>query len=194
VEPYTWGIVGGALPDGLTLSSTGLISGVPAAHGEFTFVVKVFDNGEPTGTGSKEFKLTLKIAPLEIIGDQEFDLFVAKVIVLPLITVVEGIPIPYSTQLQAKGGVKPYQWSEVEMPGFMSFLIPNAGIPEGLTLADNGTLSGSVTDPNAAVNVKIPFTQINLTGFFFMAQVEDSQSPPDSATALFLMPTVPVSF
>ncbi len=193
-SPYFWGVVAGELPAGLVLTSAGVIDGTPATHGDFVFTVKVFDAAEPVGSGSKEFVLTLKIAPLEIIGDQEFNLLITKVIVLPLITTVEAIPIPYSTNLKAKGGVKPYHWSEVPLPSFVGYLIPNGGIPKGLTLEEDGQLHGAVTDPTGVVNVKIPFTQIDLSGYFFMGQVEDSQAPAESKSALYLIPTVPVSF
>jgi hypothetical protein len=33
-----------------------------------------------------------------------------------------------------------------------------------------------------------------LTGFFFMAEVTDSQSPADSDQAIFLIPTIPIDF
>lgn len=193
-EPYSWGIVGGALPDGLTLSSSGVISGTPAAHGPFNLKVKVFDNAEPVHVASKDFDLNLKIAPLEIVGSQQYDLFVAKIIVLPLLTAVQGIPLPYSAQLEAKGGVKPYHWAEQPLPSYVGFLIPNGGIPQGLNLSDTGKLSGSVTDPSQAISVNIPFVNINVTGFFFMGEVNDSQDPADSASAIYLIPTVPVSF
>lgn len=39
--PYAWTVVAGALPSGLTLSSTGLISGTPIADEEQTFTVQV---------------------------------------------------------------------------------------------------------------------------------------------------------
>ena len=194
VQPYFWGIAEGELPLGLDLSSSGAVDGVPADHGDFLFTVKVFDNGGPVSMGEKEFSLTIEIAPLEILGDQEFDLFITKIIVLPLLAAVEGIPLPYSTELKAKGGVKPYIWSENPLPGFVSYLIPNGGLPQGLVLDPDGTLHGSVTDPSQAVNVQIPFTQIDLTGFFFLADVEDDQEPPDSDNAIYLIPTFPVMF
>ena len=192
--PYFWGISGGDLPAGLSLNSNGVINGVPADHGTFAFQVKAFDNGDPTSSGSKEFELTIEIAPLEIIGDQEFDLWVTKVLILPMVTTIELIPIPYSTDLKAKGGVKPYTWEETELPGFVSFLIPNHGIPDGLTLDADGKLHGAVTDTEQAINVTIPFTGINLSGYFFMAKVSDSQNPADTESALYLAPTVPVAF
>ena len=193
-SPYTWGIIDGALPAGLIMTSGGTIQGVLADHGTFVFTVKVFDNGAPVGVGSKEFELTITVAPLEIIGGQEYNLLITKVIVLPLITTVELIPIPYSTQLEAKGGVKPYHWSEQPLPSFVEFLISNGGLPDGLTLDEDGKLHGSSNDAEAIVAVSIPFTGIELTGYFFMGEVTDSQDPQDSASAIYLIPTIPVGF
>jgi hypothetical protein len=193
-EPFIWGISSGALPAGLIMASSGLISGTPADHGTFDFTVKVFDNSEPVGFGSKEFQLTMKIAPLEIIGGQQFDLLITSIVVLPLITTLESIPIPYSNQLEAKGGVKPYTWTEQPMPQFVQFLIPNGGLPAGLILEEDGNLHGSTTDTEKVVNVTIPFTGIDLSGYFFMAEVADVQDPPDSDWAIYLIPTVPVAW
>lgn len=44
VAPYTWSLVGGALPAGVTLSSTGTLSGTPTVAGVYTFTVQVTDN------------------------------------------------------------------------------------------------------------------------------------------------------
>jgi hypothetical protein len=194
VEPYIWGISQGALPTGLSLSSDGKITGTPASHGPHTFKVKAFDDSDPPNVGSKEFTLNIKIAPLEIIGDQQVDLWVTKIIVLPMVTSIAGFALPYNQQLQAKGGVKPYKWKEQPLPSFVSFLIPQHGIPAGLTLAENGKFSGQVSDPDSAIKVSIPFTQFSLTGFFFMAEVKDAQNPADSDSAIFLLPTLPVNF
>lgn len=193
VPPYIWGIISGNLPAGLTLGSNGVIFGTPTEPGTSDFTVRVFDSGEQTAKSSAPFKLTIKVAPLQIVGDQVINLFLTKAVILPLITVVEGIPIPYSTKLQAKGGVKPYHWSETEMPGVVKSFIPQAGIPDGLTLQDDGTLSGAVTKTSSVVELKVPFLNYTLTGFFFMARVQDSQSPPASDSAIFLIPTVPVN-
>ncbi|MBN1690519.1 MAG: putative Ig domain-containing protein [Dehalococcoidia bacterium] len=43
--PYRWSILGGSLPDGLTLDSTlGVVRGVPTSEGVFHFTVRVDDN------------------------------------------------------------------------------------------------------------------------------------------------------
>ncbi len=146
------------------------------------------------GVGSKEFELTIEIAPLNIVAGTIYDLWIVKIVVLPLITVVQGIPIPYSTQLEAHGGVKPYHWTENDISGAVSWLIPNAGLPDELTLEEDGLLHGSVTDPSKVAELTIPFTGISLTGFFFLGEVTDSQDPSDSDNGLFLVPTLPVSF
>jgi hypothetical protein len=39
----TWSLVGGSLPNGLSLSSTGLVSGTPTLTGTYTFTAKVVD-------------------------------------------------------------------------------------------------------------------------------------------------------
>lgn len=41
---YTWSLVSGALPPGVTLSSTGVISGRPTSVGQFTFTIQVVDS------------------------------------------------------------------------------------------------------------------------------------------------------
>jgi hypothetical protein len=43
VKPYTWSLIAGAMPSGLSLSSTGVISGIPTAAGELSFTVQVTD-------------------------------------------------------------------------------------------------------------------------------------------------------
>ncbi len=48
--PYTFAITSGALPAGLTLASTGALSGTPTTAGSFTFTVTATDS--TTGTGA----------------------------------------------------------------------------------------------------------------------------------------------
>lgn len=55
--PYTWAVTSGSLPAGLSLSSTGVISGTPTTVGTSTFTVQVTDAA--TLTASKSFSLTV---------------------------------------------------------------------------------------------------------------------------------------
>jgi hypothetical protein len=48
--PYTYSLVGGALPPGLSLSPAGLISGVPLALDNFNFTIQVSDQNNVTAT------------------------------------------------------------------------------------------------------------------------------------------------
>lgn len=59
VPPYTWSVAGGALPDGLTLSSSGSLSGTPSKGGAFSFSLQVADS---TGTLATRAG-AIKIAP-----------------------------------------------------------------------------------------------------------------------------------
>jgi hypothetical protein len=45
VQPYTWTITTGALPDGLALGSDGSVSGTPTKAGGFSFTVQLADAG-----------------------------------------------------------------------------------------------------------------------------------------------------
>jgi hypothetical protein len=58
---HTWSVAEGALPDGLTLSSNGVISGTPTMVGSSTFTVRVTD--QAAATHSRE--LTVVIAQIE---------------------------------------------------------------------------------------------------------------------------------
>lgn len=57
VLPYSWSIISGALPAGLTLDIDGLISGTPTAAGIFSFTVRITDAAGTTDTQT----LTLEI-------------------------------------------------------------------------------------------------------------------------------------
>jgi hypothetical protein len=48
IPPYTFSIISGSLPNGLTLnSSTGLISGIPTRPGNYPYTAQVMDSGSP---------------------------------------------------------------------------------------------------------------------------------------------------
>ncbi len=57
--PLVWTRVSGALPLGLTLSKSGLISGTPGNTGTFTFTVRVDDDDFPADSDTKLFSLTI---------------------------------------------------------------------------------------------------------------------------------------
>ena len=58
LQPYTWTISTGALPDGLTLATGGQVSGTPTRGGGFSFTVQVSD----AGGGAAALPATIAIA------------------------------------------------------------------------------------------------------------------------------------
>jgi hypothetical protein len=61
--PYTWVVATGTLPAGLTLNTTGVISGTPTAAGSSSFTVRVTDSAAPAATASHDFSLAVTAAP-----------------------------------------------------------------------------------------------------------------------------------
>ena len=124
LPPFTWSLVGGALPAGLTLSSAGLLSGTPTVSGSFTFTVRATDSAESANQGSKTFTLVV---------DAGF----------PVITTVSLPPgqalLSYVLQLQAAGGTPPYTWG-----------IANGSLPSGFAMSSSGLIIGTAGDATSA--------------------------------------------
>ncbi len=118
---YTFAVTAGALPAGLTLASDGTLSGTPTAGGTFNFTVTATDSSTGTGpfTGSRAYSLTVN-APTITVSPTS----------LPDATVA----ISYSQTITASGGTASY-----------TFAVTAGALPVGLTLASDGTLSGTPT-------------------------------------------------
>jgi Autotransporter beta-domain/Putative Ig domain/Cadherin-like domain len=56
--PYTYTVASGSLPTGLTLSSTGVISGTPSVAGTYSFTTLATDSGGSTGAQSYSMTIT----------------------------------------------------------------------------------------------------------------------------------------
>ena len=59
VVPYHWSIYAGALPEGVTLDESGVLSGTPTKAGEFHFTAEVKDSAEAPEHRAHEY--TLKV-------------------------------------------------------------------------------------------------------------------------------------
>ena len=60
VAPLTWSLSSGSsLPGGLSLSSSGIISGTPTTTGTFSFSVQVADSSSPQQVATQSFSLTV---------------------------------------------------------------------------------------------------------------------------------------
>jgi hypothetical protein len=88
-SPYTWSILSGSLPTGLSLTSAGLITGIPSGSGYFTVSVKATDSFVPAGSATQ--LLTLFIYPQ---GDANEDGVVTMGDVTKVERIILGIDSP----------------------------------------------------------------------------------------------------
>ena len=58
-SPYTWSIISGSLPSGLSLNPNGQISGSPSTQGTSSFSVQVHDSSSPAQTASDSYSIVV---------------------------------------------------------------------------------------------------------------------------------------
>jgi len=142
----------GTLPTGITLSAGGLLSGTPSVAGTFTPTVSAIDSCPLTAqTASNQFSLLVNSSVL--------------------ITTTSPLPdgtagSAYSVQFAASGGTAPYTWTNT------------GSLPTGLSLASDGTLSGTPTVSGT---------------FTFVINVADSGSGTNSAVFTITINCPPLS-
>ncbi len=127
--PYRFSFGSGRLPPGLTVSEQGELSGTPTEAGVFEFYVAV-DDSPTCASPQSQGRFTLRVLP---------DLAVAT---SALPRAVPGAP--YEERLEAANPEEgwPLRWS-----------VRGGALPEGLALAEDGTLSGVPAAPGAFVFV-----------------------------------------
>jgi hypothetical protein len=160
VAPYSWSVVSGSLPPGLTLSaSTGALSGAPSASGSYSFSVQVRDSAAATPQSAT----------------QGFTISVAAAAVAALQITTSSLPsgqlqVAYSATLAATGGTTPYSWGVV-----------SGSFPPGLTLgASSGVISGTPTQAGQfgfIVQVKDSATQSARQALSIAIATQSSGSP-----------------
>ena len=64
VPPYVWSVASGDLPEGVTLTPEGLLTGRPSKPGAVTLTLKVEDSGHPAHSINKEFKAVVSASLL----------------------------------------------------------------------------------------------------------------------------------
>jgi hypothetical protein len=121
----TWSIQSGSLPDGVTFSSAGLLSGTPAAEGSWTFVVRAVGGGNASDTETETLVVRQPIAISSQVGATKME-----------------VGVPFTATQTASGGEGTFTWS-----------VSQGALPAGLTLAADGSVSGTPTLPG-----RFPFT------------------------------------
>lgn len=138
--PYTWTKTVGSLPAGLTLSTAGVISGIPTTAATSTFTVQVKDKVAATATRS----LTITIntaAPLSITTSSLADGYLTTA---------------YSQTLSATGGKTAYSWAITTgtLPAGLSLAATTGVISGKPTTTGTSTITIQVKDANAATATK----------------------------------------
>jgi hypothetical protein len=112
--PYAWS---GSAGGGLSVSSSGAVSGTPTAAGAFSVSVTVTDSTGAKASGN--ISVTVDPSSLKV-----------STSVLP----GGALTSPYSGSLTATGGTPPYTWTA-------------SGLPNGITLSSSGAFGGTPTSP-----------------------------------------------
>ncbi len=120
--PYSWSLIGGFLPPGITLAADGTLSGIPTVRGFFEASFQVTDSSSPVQTATLTGAL-IRVYPFDV-G----------------LRITRGsLPGPavgsaFSATFSADGGTSPYVWT-----------VAAGALPPGLSLDATGTLSGIAT-------------------------------------------------
>ncbi len=159
IGTYSFAVAaGGALPDGLTLSPGGVITGTPTAGGTFTFTVTATDSSTGTGpfTGSRAYSLSVS-APTITISPSA----------LPAATAGTA----YSQALTASGGTGSY-----------TFSLASGNLPQGVALSSAGLLFGTPTSAGNFTFTVVARDSSTGTGPFTGAQAYTLAVAPPTIT------------
>jgi hypothetical protein len=118
ITPANWTLSGGCLPAGVSLTPDGALTGTPGELGEFPFALQATHPG-----GVTEHNVSLRIAE----ADGPRPLAISPGIVFQ--------NSAYTQALAVRGAAGPAQW----------FLDPATPLPAGITLSNDGILTGITT-------------------------------------------------
>jgi hypothetical protein len=176
-SPYTWSATG--LPDGLSMSSDGSISGTPTAAGTFTVTVTVTDSDDNTDT-------------------KDFSLLIAYPVQITTTTLGDGtVGVAYSQQVDATGGRSPYTWVCTDLPPGLSISSGNAsstisGTPTEagtyvchVSVTDSGNSASNSTSDSKTFTITIADAPLSITTTMFPDGTVNNQYLDESGETVY---------
>ena len=133
----SWSIVSGALPPGIGLSSSGLISGTATTPGSYAVTVQVADTNSPPDVAQQSYVLNVSVTPLSV-----------QTVMPPPDGVVGQAYV--AVPLVATGGTTPYTYSATGLPPGLSINPVTGQITGTPTTANPSGSSVVVTAADAA--------------------------------------------
>ncbi|NVI85585.1 putative Ig domain-containing protein, partial [Janthinobacterium sp. BJB401] len=120
VAPYTYAPDSGTWPPGISVSSSGVISGTVTATGAYVFSVKVTDSTPGT--------------PQVVIKNYSVSIAIPILSITPTTLTAGGLATPYSQQMSTANGTAPY-----------TYVVESGALPTGLNMSSSGLISGTPT-------------------------------------------------
>ena len=153
--PYTYSVVSGALPPGLSLTSGGVLAGTPTQRGIYSFSVQSQDAIGPT----------VVRAYTGIVQNPDLSVAPASG------TAISGVA--FSQALTATGGVAPY-----------TIQLESGTLPSGIVISGSGVVSGTTTAPagNYPVTLRVTDASTGPGTYFELLPYTLTVSAPPSVS------------
>ena len=146
VPPYSWSLKSGSsLPGGLTLSSDGIISGVPTSGGTFRFIVQARDSASSVASVLEEVSLSVAGGAAGSGGT----------LTITAADIPKGIAgVYYAFAPALAGGASPYAWSSTTLPVGLAIDSRTGFITGTPSVSGKFTVVLTVVDANGAQAVR----------------------------------------
>jgi hypothetical protein len=166
VAPYSWSVSSGVLPTGISLASTGAISGTPSVSGTFNVTLGVHDSQGTSTTAN--FSVTIAAAPA------------LQITTTTLPNGAEGSP--YDTTVSATGGTPPYTWSisSGSLPSTVALAATTGNISG--TPSTSGTFTPTLRVTDSANNTVTQSYSFTISGTAYSVLLNWTASPSEGVT------------